>query len=227
LNAFVAANMGQLNALVKQHVPNSLGNCNDHNPPQPCQCFNGCNNLYFVHKKWQYKAYARWISGLQTGHFTNITFSAVPGTISIRVTGLFDALPLSLWIGECLTFDQCVKIWDNTEGCCGTNKHFAMDIDLTCSNSTPHLTAARIRDLQLDPFVITEKIVGVKVDLQDITNTIEGVVTSLITDYLTTKKFIPYNGTQVTLLQFVNANIPPTFTCPNSDTMLRRPVRHH
>jgi len=135
--------------------------------------------------------------------------------------GYFGALPLSLWVGECLTFDQCIKIWDNTNGCCGNDKHFQVNITVDCQNTFPYLNNARLGDLALDKFEITENIIGVKVDVADITNNIEAAVSSLLTAYLTTNAFINLNGTKVTLLYFANAEIQSythdAFICPSSE----------
>jgi len=167
-------------------------------------------------------AYARWITGLRTGHLVSVVFSAKAGTISVDVQGVFDNLPLSLWIGECFTFDQCSILWDNTDGCCGSNKHFKLDVGVTCQNKYPYLNNIHLIDLVLDKFEITEKIIGIPIDIEDITNAISNVVTGLISEYLTTAQFIPYNGTTVTVLEFANAELLTltggNFTCPTATT---------
>jgi len=137
--------------------------------------------------------------------------------------GLFDQLPLSLWIGECFTFDQCSILWDNTYGCCGTNKHFVANITVNCQNAYPFLNDIRLTNLYLDKFEITEKIIGININVDDITSAVNSVVSNLVTDYLSKESFIPYNGTKVTLLEFVNLEIKdlvPNFTCPAATKVL-------
>lgn len=58
-------------------------------PQQPCECGNdNCNlPLYYVSVKHQYKALARWISGLNKLTITDLTFSASPGIITATMTG--------------------------------------------------------------------------------------------------------------------------------------------
>jgi len=222
LNQLVSTNLPKINAILHENIPQSVGNCNDNNPPKPCLCTAGCADLYNVHKSWEYKAYARWISGLQTGNLSKVVFAETSNgaVITVDVEGFFGALPLSLYIGECLTFDQCVKLWDNTEGCCGTNKKFTIGVAVDCKNAFPYLNTIKLTSLTLDKFEITEKIVGIKIDLEDITNTIEAHISSLLKDYMTNEVFIPYNGTKVNLLTFVNNEIRDethgTFTCPTS-----------
>jgi len=222
LNQLVSANLPKINTILHENIPNSVGNCNDNNPPKPCTCLPGCADLYNVHKSWEYKATARWLSGLQTGNLTSVVFAETTAgaVLTVDVQGFFASLPLSLYIGECLTFDQCVKLWDNTDGCCGTNKHFKIDVAVDCKNVFPYLSDIRLTGLTLDHFEITEKVVGIKLNLKDITDTIEAQVSKLLTDYLKTEVFIPYNGSKVNLLTFVNNEIRDetkgTFTCPTS-----------
>jgi len=173
-----------------------------------------------VHQPWQYEAYARWITGLRSGHLTSVLFGAEPSTISVEIKGVFDSLPLSLWIGECFTFDKCSILWDNTEGCCGSNKHFKVDVSLTCNNTYPYFNNIRLVDLVLDQFEITEKIIGISINIKDITDSVSSVITGLLVQYLTKERFIPYNGTTVTVLEFANSEIKSytggNFTCPDN-----------
>eukprot|EP01126_Amoeba_proteus_P037612 TRINITY_DN3890_c0_g1_i2.p1 TRINITY_DN3890_c0_g1~~TRINITY_DN3890_c0_g1_i2.p1 ORF type:complete len:281 (+),score=48.43 TRINITY_DN3890_c0_g1_i2:106-843(+) len=220
LNNLVKAKLPDINTEIHNVVPHSYGDCNSNSPPQPCACSSGCSNLYYIHKAWEYKAYARWISGLDTGQLTSVVFSVpTPLTVEVDIKGVFGSLPLSLWIGECFTFDQCLKLWDNTEGCCGSNKHFEVQASLFCNNTFPYLRSAQLNSLYLDDLEITEKIIGISINIQDITNSIKTVVSGLLTDYLSTQRFINLNGTQVTLLDFLNYQIHThlgAFKCPTA-----------
>jgi len=172
--------------------------------------------VYFIHKPWEYMAYARWITGLRTGHLTSVVFSAISGGISVAVSGVFDGLPISLYIGECFTFDQCSILWDNTDGCCGLNKHFRVDVAVNCQNTYPYLSNIRLANLVLDKLEVTEQIIGINIDIEDITNSIGAIIAGLLTDYLTKESFIPYNGTTINALEFANAELHlfSNFTCP-------------
>eukprot|EP01123_Difflugia_compressa_P015547 TRINITY_DN87_c1_g1_i1.p1 TRINITY_DN87_c1_g1~~TRINITY_DN87_c1_g1_i1.p1 ORF type:complete len:251 (+),score=34.10 TRINITY_DN87_c1_g1_i1:58-810(+) len=223
LNKEIQLILPDINTSIQSNVPSSIGNCNDNNPPQPCQCIDsGCDYLYFIHQKYEYEAYARWITGLRTGSLTSIVLSAEDGgkTITVSVTGLFQELPVSLWIGECFTFDRCVKIWDNEDGCCGTNKHFQVFVSVSCVNTTyPFLNNIRVDNVTVDKFEITEKIVGININIIDITNSIEAAINSFLSQYLTTVKWIPYNGTMVTVVDWANGELQQHlkgFSCPLS-----------
>jgi len=152
INDMIQSNLPKLNAMLTTTIPDSFGDCNSNNPTQPCECSVGCADLYFKHKSWVYEAYARWISGLRTINVTSIVFSDLNNVITVDIMGYFGNLPLSLWVGECLTFNKCVKIWDNTAGCCGTNKKFQVNITLDCQNTYPWLNNIKLSDLSLDKF---------------------------------------------------------------------------
>jgi len=228
INGLIRSNLDKLNAELINNIPDSYGACSSNNPPAPCMCGPGCGNLYFIHKSWLYEAYARWITGLRSINVTSIVFSDVNNVVTVDITGYFGALPLSLWIGECLTFDQCVELWDNTDGCCGSDKNFQVNITVDCQNNFPYLNNIKLQDLALDKFEITEQIIGINVDVQDITNTIEATVSGIITTYITNDAFINYNGTMVTLLGFANAEIESfthgAFICPPSEKKAELPL---
>eukprot|EP01124_Arcella_intermedia_P022872 TRINITY_DN3503_c0_g1_i1.p1 TRINITY_DN3503_c0_g1~~TRINITY_DN3503_c0_g1_i1.p1 ORF type:complete len:251 (+),score=40.34 TRINITY_DN3503_c0_g1_i1:24-776(+) len=221
INALIKVNLNNINTAIQAHVPESFGACEgDNNPPLPCACNSNppCGYLYYIHKPWLYMAYARWISGLKTGSLTTVFFNASSSSeITVDIQGLFASLPLSLWIGECFTFDQCSILWDNTDACCGTQKHFEVNVAVDCQNTYPYLQNIRLTNVLLDKFEITEKIIGIPINLEDITGTISEVVSTLLINYLTVETF-PYNGTSVTVLEWANAQIQSftsgNFTCP-------------
>ena len=88
---------------------------------------------------------------------------------------------------------------------------------LLSSASLPHLLSfaslPRLAPQQLDKFEITEKIVGISINIEDITGAIHDMVTKLMSTY-TTAPIIPYNGTKVTLVEYANAVIPSYLLVP-------------
>eukprot|EP00696_Hemimastix_kukwesjijk_P002480 gnl/Hemi2/13026_TR4449_c0_g4_i1.p1 gnl/Hemi2/13026_TR4449_c0_g4~~gnl/Hemi2/13026_TR4449_c0_g4_i1.p1 ORF type:complete len:265 (-),score=121.44 gnl/Hemi2/13026_TR4449_c0_g4_i1:98-892(-) len=210
LNGLLTKNLQAINSEAQKQAPASYGNCGDNSPPQPCM--DTGDNIYYVHVAWEYKAFARWITGLNSIQLTLLNLSSVPGNVMMRVQGLFAKLPLSLYIGECFTFDQCSILWDNTDGCCGSNKHFTVDLFFNCSATAPYFPSLGIKAIQLDDFEITEKIIGISINVEDITNTIKSTVSGLITEFLTKKALISYDGGMVTVLQFLNVFANDTFS---------------
>jgi hypothetical protein len=72
LNGLIASQLPAINSAVVSAVPQSYGNCGSNSPPQPCV---GTTDLYYVHKSWEYKAIARWISGLKSIVITSANFT--------------------------------------------------------------------------------------------------------------------------------------------------------
>jgi hypothetical protein len=209
LNKLISAAIPYATSLLQQNLPESYGNCGDHSPPQPCS---GNANLYYEHKKYEYKVFARWISGLKSVNVTSApvarTMSPAPRGAMITVDGVFASLPTSIYIGECFTFDKCSILWDNTHGCCGSNKHFSVELQLECSanNSTNPLAGLVVAGVKLDKFEITEKIVGIKINVDDITNSVQKAVGSLLTGLGNTPVIPGPNNTKLTILQFLNTD---------------------
>merc|ERR1719359_2676136 len=123
-------------ALAQQHIPASYGNCGSNSPPAPCE---GNGDLFYKHKSWKYKAFARWVSGLKSVSFSSVvlTNSTTGALNGLSAAGAFASLPASIYVGECFTFDKCSELWDNRGACCGANKHFSFEVDVQC-NSTSH-----------------------------------------------------------------------------------------
>merc|ERR1711907_488952 len=187
-------------------IPASFGNCpaSTASGPAPAPC-EGTSDLFYVYKSWEYQAEARWVTGLKSINFTSLVLTSTPTNIwgGLMAHGLFGELPASIHISQCATFDKCTKIWDNTHACCGANKNFAANISVSCDTATHQLTSAGIQGLTIDPFEITESVGPIKLDPVDITNAVHDALMTQLTKYLT-DPFISYNGTEITLIQYLN-----------------------
>merc|ERR1712232_765226 len=125
--------------------------------------------------------------------------------------GYFANLPLSIYAGECFTFNQCSKLWDNTHACCGSNKHFEIDVQMDCGEQGDEnypVSTIKPTNVRLDTLKITEKFVGIKVKVATITSDVEEAVKSVLSDYLVTEPIFPgkTDGDKVGLVQFLNNN---------------------
>merc|ERR1711907_572296 len=169
-NKLIALMLPTINTQIQGKLPESYGDCSEDDPDitaaQPCETCSGCNPdhghyLFYVHKSWKYKAFARWISGLKTLAFDSIvmTNSSTTGALNgLTASGAFANLDTPIYVGECFTFDKCSKLWDNRGACCGSNKHFSVEIDVTCNSTSHELISAGLKSLTLDPFEITESV---------------------------------------------------------------------
>jgi hypothetical protein len=183
-------------------LPNSYGKCSE-DAPTPCI---GDSDLYYEHKAWLYEAEMYWISGIKTLELDSAVASSISGGLSLSIKGLIKELPAKIRIAECLTFNDCVDLWDNTDGCCGSDKHFEVKVTATCGSvSDPNpLTGFSVDSVSLDSIEITEKIIGITVDVASITDEVKDQVSSVLKEYLTTKKIITLNGSKVTLVDYLN-----------------------
>lgn len=137
--------------------------------------------------------------------------STDPTGVSLTIKGLFASLPVSIYIGECFTFDQCSILWDNTHACCGSSIHFTVDATIVCAASQSAanypIDHISLTGVTVDKLEITEKISGININVKDITDAVASKVSDVIKTYLTTKKFLPGpNSTDVTLVGYLNNN---------------------
>lgn len=147
---------------------------------RPVPFFSSIRLSLVLVQSWKYKAFARWISGLKSLAFDSIvmTNSSTTGALNgLTASGAFANLDTSIYVGECFTFDKCSKLWDNRckssrgpacsglirgcacrGACCGSNKRFSVEIDVTCNSTSHELISAGLKSLTLDPFEITESV---------------------------------------------------------------------
>ena len=202
-NQFISSQIPTVTTALQGVMPASYGNCGD-NPPQSCQDKGG--DLFYEHKKWEYKAWARWITGLNAIAFDalRVTADSEGNLNGVYGSGSFADLPASIEIDECFTFDKCSVLWDNTDACCGSDKHFDLTLNVKCNADTKKLEYIDFGSLNLDSFKITESLGPIKLAQVDITDDVHDAATGVITDYMT-RAFIPYNGTKLTVVDFLNA----------------------
>jgi len=214
-NKLIAMELPLINTQLQGAMPESIGDCensgSDTTAAAPCETCTGCNPdhsnyLFYVHKSWKYKAFARWISGLKSVSFSSVvlTNSTTGALNGLSAAGAFASLPASIYVGECFTFDKCSELWDNRGACCGANKHFSFEVDVQCNSTSHELQDLGLKSLTIDPFEVTESIVGIDLNPVDISTAVHDQVSAVLNKYLTTA-FINYNGSQLTLVQYLNA----------------------
>jgi len=176
--------------------------------PSPCE--GGENEFLWGphHEPWLYKAVARWVSGVNTLQLTSAEPSPATGGFSLAISGVFARLPVSIKIAQCLSLDQCSTLWDNDSACCGSNKHFTVNILAQCGSSgSAPLAGLSVTSVSLDSLRITESIMpGIKFPVTHITVPVERQVESVLKEYMTSKRFIKYQGGKVTLVDYLNSD---------------------
>jgi hypothetical protein len=206
-NKLIALELGLLNSKLQAVIPASYGNCgaSTSSGPAPTPCQDTGDNLWHVHKHWEYDAEVRWVTGLNTLDFTSVVLTNTSGTglDGVMGNGTFAELPASVHIEQCATFDKCTKLWDNTHACCGKNKKFGFKVAVGCDTNTHQLTATSLKSLYIDDFELQENIGVISLPAADITDAIHGVLVEQLTKYLT-QPVISHNNTEVTLVQYLN-----------------------
>jgi len=218
LNSMLESALPGINTEVKSKIPASIGACSmnsdrrrrrrrTQSAPQPCSG-GDCQWLFYEHKSWAYTVFARWLGGLKSIQFTDAIASRPSSSkgLKLNVKGYFGSLPLSLYVGECATFDQCSKLWDNTHACCGTNKHFDISVSAICSSdlSKGPIDRLEVSGVDLDKIEVTEKIVGIKFNVKNLTDKVRDEIKKRLGSVLTDQEIVKVNGKKVTLKEFLN-----------------------
>ncbi|OQR85394.1 hypothetical protein ACHHYP_11872 [Achlya hypogyna] len=174
--ATLEANKGNLSSLVKANVPASAGKCNEKNPPAPCREM----GYLYNEKGSNYKALARWISGINVIRFEQVDLTAAAnGTLSLRLKATFPALPASLRIDGCLG-SLCSNIADDTKTCCGTEKTVNLVASVACSETAPFLRNVVFQTATITPIIVQVKVLGQTIT-KDLTPAIEAKFKELVT----------------------------------------------
>ena len=152
-----------------------------------------------------------------------LCYRGVP-RIVLKITGKIESLSLSLRIGECLYGEApgaCPVVWDGTDGCCGDNVTFTLEMGVECSSAFPYLRRATLLPTHISTLLVTEKILGIfPVELADITQIVEDQVSQWVRAYIDPqRKWIHRtHGETLSTIEFLNLllriNAPAGLTCP-------------
>ena len=193
INTALRANLGIINSALESSLPRTVGNCTDPGALNLLPCV-GDAPLYY--QKDRYEVEARWITGLNTAHLDAIVLSApIKDKIALSIDGAMRSIPMSLAIGECWTPDvlvtgHCDKLWDNTDACCGTNKGFSISVIADCFEDFPFVRNITLNKIRIDPIVVSVSVIGIKINLEDVTETVRSALAEVLKPYVSDKAFI-------------------------------------
>lgn len=144
----------------------------------------------------------------------------------MKIAGVMKNLSLSLRIGQCLYSEAprtCPTVWDGTDGCCGGDTTFAIQISVRCDSALPYLSDATLLQTHFSKLIVREKILGIfPVEVADITKTVEDQVSEWVTTYLSPhNKWIHWSqGENMSLIEVLNLllsiNAPAGLRCPQT-----------
>jgi len=209
INTALRANIGIINSALQGSLPRTVGNCSDPGALNLLPCV-GDAPLYY--NKDRYEVEARWLSGVNSAEIEAIVLSApVKQKLALSISGKMNDIPMSLSIAECFTPDvyvtgNCDKLWDNTEACCGQNKHFNVVVIADCFEEFPFVRNISMSKVTIDPIVISVSVIGFKINLEDVTEKVRGAIDQQIRPYLSDKAFIQWGDKDppLTLADLVN-----------------------
>lgn len=154
--------------------------------------------------RWAYKVKARWISGINTLRVDQIQLASGGGHFTLQVSGALEDLKLRLQVEQCITFDRCTSIFDNSDGCCGREKRFTVKLRMQCSSGFPYLTSPQFESIEMDKLQITQRIGPVNIKIKDITGLVKGQVSTNVLKVLTEIPLISIEGQKYTVLNAAN-----------------------
>lgn len=224
INTALRANVGIINSALQGSLPRTVGNCSDPGALNLVPCI---GNAPLYYNKDRYEVEARWLTGINTAEIEAIVLSApTRQKLALSISGKMAEIPMSLAIGECFTPDvyvtgTCDKLWDNTDACCGNNKHFNVVVIADCVEEFPFVRNISMSKVGLDPIVISVSVIGFKINLEDVTEKVRSSLEDVIKPYLSDKAFIQWGDKDppLTLADLVNKiiklNTGDGFTCPD------------
>ena len=114
-------------------------------------------------------------------------------------------------------------LWDGTDGCCGDDITFMLEMSARCSSSFPYLADANFLRTHISRLVVKEKVLGIfSMELTDITQIVEDQLSEWARTYLDPKnKWIQWkNGTALSVINLLNVlldiNAPAGIICPRA-----------
>jgi len=140
------------------------------------------NFVFYENKQWVYKVFAKYIDKVNTLSIEHVELGQNNGNLTITVSGAYpkEALASDIYVGECFTFNQCGKIWDNARNFA---KGYSLTMRLTfdCQSGIFVLSSNSNVALDIDPSLkVNESIGSIDFDIEDITNAVREALKKLI-----------------------------------------------
>ena len=160
INSTLTSNLPLVTVALADVVPNQVGG----------------GKLYYE-KGTATEVLARYLDGLKTVKVLNMEIESSKGDLVMRVSGSFDKIQLSLFIGQCLTPDNffrekqdipvCDQVFDSLHS--WTDVKWSLQVNAACSSYKPFVRNLALAKVTVDtPMNITENILGMEVNVDDL-----------------------------------------------------------
>eukprot|EP00667_Euglena_gracilis_P004677 EG_transcript_4703 len=215
VNAALGRYLPEVNSALAATLPESVGACAT--APAPCL---ERGDLY--HEKGMlYEVRARWISGLRSTKVQSLVVSTPQyGTLEVALNAVIKSLPMSVYVGYIIPHATEGPLWDDTTACCGSDKRLQVVFRADCSERPPYVQHFTIRNVSVDLLAVHQSILGIEVQLADITEAAKGAVVEFFRPFLKGEAFIPWQTETLTLGQLLtklialNTDGRHPFLCP-------------
>lgn len=110
--------------------------------------------------------------------------------VSLSLKGMFSHLSASISVAECMVFDKCKTVWDNTDACCGEDLHFEIDLIALCGSGGSMINSLDVLAVRFDKIKILEPVLGRRVSIATITAQLESTIIGMIKKQLPMINFL-------------------------------------
>jgi hypothetical protein len=197
-----------------------------------------CISKPYLHyeKHTAYEVLARWLSGLHKMSLTDMAISVPePNRFALSVSGRFDEIQLSLFVGQCLgslfssdddnKLPACSKVFDSIHK--WANVTWSIQVEADCNSAKPYVRNISVDDVEIhNPMKIEEEIAfGFSLPIDDMSEEFrKGIKESIQPILARTDGWIPWGPRKfdlVTLLShLVELNVDShggtiQFKCPS------------
>eukprot|EP00906_Rhabdomonas_costata_P009422 RCo013330 len=221
INVKLRENLPMINRALVGALPESVGACQTAPPP----CLE--RGMLYSYRSRLYEVDARWIGGLRSTELQSVVLSAPRvGRLALSLQAVVHSLPMSLRIAQCVTpnswfSNTCSTLWDNTEACCGEQRHLQAVFLANCSEEAPYITGMMIQAIEVEALPVRENILGgLQAQVADVSKAAANALRLLLLPFLEGARFIPLTVTNVTLAELVtrtvtlNTGASRPFHCP-------------
>lgn len=197
INSTLRSNLPLVTAALSEAVPDSIGG----------------GKLHYD-KGTATEILARYLDGLKTVKVENMEIYSGKGALTMRVSGSFDKIQLSLFIGQCLTPDNffresnvipvCDKVFDSLHS--WQKVRWSLQVSASCSPMKPFVRDLKLAQVTVDtPMDIKEKFLGVEINVDDLSKRFkEGIQATLQPLMENNEQWIPWGEKKFDLMSLLS-----------------------
>jgi hypothetical protein len=193
INEILQGLVGPIETALRDGIPVCYGNSDRLDKVcDPGSYYN--DYVYYQYKDWQYEVSMEYLDNTNDVYLMSLEGNPGPGGVRLKVSANYPQGSLRgyIYIAECFTFNQCVKLWANDTACCSCPESQGYDLtlslDVKCVRGEFKPIAENNVQLSITPEIkITESIGGIPFDVYNITDEVQSSLKSFIVSELNKK----------------------------------------